>query len=71
MPSEWDACEDCMGTGGGGACFACGGSGRLPANGTAADELVAADLARKDRIWDQIAAEMDGDGYDAEGGSLR
>lgn len=55
---EWDACEDCMATGGQrdengeGSCGSCGGAGRRPANAAARAEVVAAETRRQDRAYE-------------------
>ncbi len=62
---EWDACEDCLGSGGQrdeygeGNCFACGGSGRLPANGAAQLVLEKQEEKLMDAAYAQAERDLD------------
>ncbi len=63
----WDACEDCLATGGlrdahgEGSCGSCGGTGRRPANAAAREEVRRAEAQRVDAMYDRAEAELDGD----------
>ena len=65
---EWEACEDCMGSGGHrdeygeGSCGACGGRGRLPVNEAAREVVREREERRQEAIYRQAEREYE-DGY--------
>lgn len=63
--AEYDACEDCLGTGGhrdqygAGECGACGGTGRLPVNRAARTQELARQRRREDWAYEQAERDYD------------